>query len=163
MNFTFIILSVLVSFQAIMALPTTLMPRLESQIGKGGRIDQRCAGLYNGGFAPGFSYDNRGFISVPFTSDFYYSINRNYGFDSCNGYGGQFAWGQCSYPGQCQASYNHYTGILGGVLGGVGGLVSGVGQAVGGLVSGVGGLVGGIGNSLSLLSDQELKADTKQI
>ncbi|EGG01163.1 uncharacterized protein MELLADRAFT_124020 [Melampsora larici-populina 98AG31] len=164
MNFAFIILSVLVSFQAIMTLPTTLMPRLESQIGKGGRIDQRCAGFYNGGFVPGFSYDYRGYLNVPFTSQFYYSINQNYGFDSCNGFGsGQVVWGQCSFPGQCQDSYNHYTGLLGGLLGGVGGLVSGVGQAVGGLVSGVGGLVGGLGNTLGLLSDQELKADTNQI
>ncbi|EGG00344.1 uncharacterized protein MELLADRAFT_124018 [Melampsora larici-populina 98AG31] len=155
MNFAFIILSVLVSLQAIMTLPTKLMPRTESQVGKGGRIDQRCAGFYNGGYVPGFAYNNQGILTVPFTSQFYYSINQNYGYSNCNNYG-QVVWGQCSYAGQCPNSYHHYTGLLTGLLGGVGDLV-------GGLVSGVGSLVGGIGNSLSLLSDQELKSDTNQI
>ncbi|EGG06712.1 uncharacterized protein MELLADRAFT_86410 [Melampsora larici-populina 98AG31] len=180
MNSAIIILSILVSLQIILGLPTTTLIHRSEQLASSKQIHEKCFGQISPtGYLPGFLPNNLGGVHIPFTQEFYYSINNNYGYSTCNSYPNNIqSFGNCATIGACHEAYTGYTNLLsgvgnlaGGLLNTVGGVVGNLGNTVGGVVGAVGNTVGGVvgavtglvGGVLGLLSDKELKENTKQV
>lgn len=113
MNCSIFFLAILVSFQAIMAVPTSLIPRVEQQIGGDtpNKIQERCYGSFYGNWLPGFGLTASGLYTCPFTRVFYNSIMSSLGYGVCNTYVNNFSWGNCDVMGNCLTAYTSFQNL----------------------------------------------------